>query len=530
MNSWKKLFVSVMSVCILIPISSLSAAELGEKPAKPLVPIRAFAQDNGAKLSWEASTKKITLEKNKTTLVLTIGEKDVVLNGKTLSLEQPIQVTKGTAYVDEDFMKQALAEAPEDIFIDLLSKGEGTEAAKYVNTSAAEALPTPVLNQLWKSLEQQFGPITKEPTAKKVAQDTVHRNITYTFTSKSSPLNVIVRMDANGLVDDIYISPEIPDVYQKPSYDNPNTYTEEAITIGEGKFTLPGTLTLPKGEGPFPVVILVHGSGANNQDEAIGGAKPFRDLAVGLASQGIATVRYDKVTYTHSYKITSQPKFALKHETVDDANRAVLFVKSNKKIKPDAIFVAGHSQGGFALPLIIANDTGHDIAGGISLAGPSTTFADVIVEQTTNYVSRAKELGLDVKPYEQQAEYFKGFADLLNDKQYSKDNLPKDFPLPSAYWWYEQRDYVPTELAKTQNTPLFIIQGENDIQVSMKQFNGWKTALQTHTNVSFKSYPNVNHILASYEKPSIAQEYLQPSNVSEQIIQDIAKWVVQTSK
>lgn len=526
MKSWKKLFVSVMSVCMLIPISSLSAAEQGEQPANSLVPIRAFAQDNGAKLSWEASTKKITLEKNKTTLVLTIGEKEAVLNGKALSLEQPIQVTKGTAYVDEDFMKQVLAEAPEDIFIDLLSKGEGTEAAKYVSTSSAEALPTSLLSKLWSSLEGQFGYIPIQPTAKKVTQDSVHRNAVYSFTSKATPLTIIVRMDANGLVDDLNVSAAVPDVYQKPSYDHPNSYTEEEITIGEGKFALPGTLTLPKGDGPFPVVILVHGSGANDRDEAMGGAKPFRDLAVGLASQGIATVRYDKVTYTHSYKITSQPKFALKQETVDDANRAVEFVKSNKKIDPKAIFVAGHSQGGFALPLILANDTGHDIAGGISIAGPSTTFAEVIVEQTTNYVSRAKQLGMDVKPFEQQAEYFKGFEEMLNDKQYSKENLPKNFPLPSPYWWYEQRDYVPTELAKTQNTPLFIIQGENDIQVSMKQFNGWKSALKDHTNVTFKSYPNVNHVLASYEKPSIAQEYYLPSNVFEPIIQDIAKWVL----
>lgn len=526
MNSWKKLFVSVMSVCILIPMSSLSAAEAGEQPAKSLVPIQTFAQSNGAKLSWEAATKQITLKKNDVTLVLTVGQKDALVNGNTVSMDQPVQVTKGVAYINEDFIKQTLAEAPEDIFIDLLSKGDGAEAAKYVSTNSIEAFPTSVLNQLWTSLEQQSGPITKQPTAKKITQDTVHRNAVYSFTSKAVPLKIIVRMDATGLVDDLNISQEIPDVYQKPSYDHPNSYTEEAITIGEGKFALPGTLTLPKGEGPFPVVILVHGSGANDRDEAAGGAKPFRDLAVGLASQGVATVRYDKINYTHSYKITSQAKFNLKLETVDDANRAVQFVKSNKKINSKAIFVAGHSQGGFALPLILANDTGHDIAGGISLAGPSTTFAEVIVEQTTNYVSRAKQLGVDVKPYEQQAEYFKGFAEMLNDKQYSKDNLPKNFPLPSPYWWYEQRDYVPTELAKTQNTPLFIIQGENDIQVSMKQFNGWKTALKDHTNVTFKSYPNVNHVLASYDKPSIAQEYFKPSNVFEPIIQDIAKWVL----
>ena len=58
---------------------------------------------------------------------------------------------------------------------------------------------------------------------------------------------------------------------------------------------LPGILTVPKGEGPFPAVILLQGSGASDKDESVGNLKPFRDLAEGLAEKGIAKASYSKV-------------------------------------------------------------------------------------------------------------------------------------------------------------------------------------------------------------------------------------------
>ena len=54
---------------------------------------------------------------------------------------------------------------------------------------------------------------------------------------------------------------------------------------------------------PFPGVVLVHGSGPNDRDESIGPNKPFRDLAEGLASRGIAVLRYDKRTRTHAGRV-----------------------------------------------------------------------------------------------------------------------------------------------------------------------------------------------------------------------------------
>ena len=75
------------------------------------------------------------------------------------------------------------------------------------------------------------------------------------------------------------------------------------MQVGVGEWVLPGTISMPRGDGPFPAVVLVHGSGPNDRDETIGPNKPFRDLAGGLASQGIAVLRYEKRTRQHPLKL-----------------------------------------------------------------------------------------------------------------------------------------------------------------------------------------------------------------------------------
>ncbi|MEK3922786.1 alpha/beta hydrolase family protein [Paenibacillus sp. FSL K6-2393] len=529
MNNWKKLLLSLTFVGLILPVTSISEAAEKSAGSENLVPVREIAEKNGAEVSWQQKTGEITIRKSELTIVVKVGEKQAMVNGQAISLDNPVQLTKGVTYMDGTFLTETLKAEPKDIFISLISEGDGKEAAKYVHTSVSGVLSPTLLSQLWGALEGQNGKITSEAIAKHVENNTVHRNVTYTFKTELTRINITVRMNHNGLVDDLHIAAATPDVYQKPSYDDPSAYTEQNITVGQGDLALPGTLTLPKGEGPFPVVVLVHGSGPNNQDAAIGGAKPFRDLAVGLASQGVAVLRYDKVTYEHTYKVASQPKFTLKQESVDQVNDAVELLKKNAHIDSTAIFVAGHSQGGFAMPLIIAEDKQHDIAGSILLAAPSSSFADVLTEQQDELVERMKQLGLDTDVIQGQADFYKNVAAMVKDPKYSVDHLPEAFPLQPAYWWFEQRDYVPAELAKTQNTPMLVIQGENDVQVSMNQFQTWKSSLQGHSNVTYNSYPKVNHLLSSYDGLSIGQEYAEPSNVSKAIIDDIAKWVLKSN-
>ncbi|MGG6312570.1 alpha/beta hydrolase family protein [Paenibacillus macerans] len=516
-----------LALSLALPEASAFAAE---QSATSLAPVREAAAALGAGVHWEPDAGTVTVSKGGHVLVLTIGSAKAVLDGNRVVLSQPVRVVDGRALVDAGFLAEAFGEAgasaedSADLFLKELLAGNGAQAAEYVSPSSAYAFPAAMLNQLWANYEAVFGKAVGEPARSETA-NAVHRNVTYAFQTSGIPVNLTLRLNPAGEIDDLYIAAASGSAYRKPAYDDAKAYTEREVTVGEGSMALPGTLTLPAGDGPFPAVVLVHGSGTNDRDESIGGSKPLRDLAVGLAAQGIAVLRYDKVTYEHTFKVAADPKFTLKKETVDDALKAVDLLKGMPDIEASRIFVAGHSQGGYAMPLITAADAGGRIAGSILLSGPSGKFADLLAEQQAVLLSRVKQLGLDTAPYEQQAAVYTAITAMVNDPQYTVDHMPEQFPSQPAYWWFEQKNYVPAELAKQQTGPMLILQGENDWQVPMKQFTGWKTALKDRKDVTFKSYPQVNHLLAVTDGLSIGTEYTQPSNVSKEIIDDMAAWI-----
>lgn len=516
--------------------SALAAASpvAASQSGTALVPVRETAMELGAMVEWDQAARTATVKKGDRVLILQAGKHQASLDGKTVTLPEAVRVVSGHLLIDAAFIAKVFASTvaelpadPADAFMELLKSGNGAKAAEYVSPTSAPILSAALLNQLWTNYENVFGNVTQQ-TARAEQTYAVHRNVTYTFQAEASPFHFTLRMNPQGQVDDLYLEPAAPAVYQKPAYDNPAAYSEREVTVGEGALALPGTLTLPTGDGPFPAVVLVQGSGPHDRDSSIGGAKVFRDLAVGLASQGIAVLRYDKVTYEHALKVSMDPKFTLKRETADDALSAVKLLSGTAEIDSSRIFVAGHSQGAYAMPIIVDSDKSGDIAGSILLSGPSGKLADVLAEQQKELVTRVKQTGQDTTALEQQAAQYIAIADIINDPQYTVDHMPDNFPLQPAYWWFEQKNYVPSELAKKQSGPLLILQGENDWQVLPKHLDGWKQALKARDDVEYKSYPKVNHLLAEYNGISTGAEYYQPSNVSQEIIDDIAAWVKKT--
>ncbi|HXX77724.1 MAG TPA: DUF3887 domain-containing protein, partial [Ktedonobacteraceae bacterium] len=164
-------------------------------------------------------------------------------------------------------------------------------------------------------------------------------------------------------------------VYEPPSYVNQDVFTEREVQIGKGEWVLPGTLSVPVGEGLFAAIVLVHGSGPQDRDETIGPNKPFRDIAWGLASQGVVVLRYDKRTKVYPQQMRELPgTLTVKEEVIDDALAAVSLLRSIPEVDSQRIVVLGHSLGGYVLPRIGVADRG--IAGLIVLAGLCRTFED----------------------------------------------------------------------------------------------------------------------------------------------------------
>jgi len=516
--------------------------------AHTLVPVKQLSDTLGAQVKWDAAARTVTITRGESVVVLTAGQSQATVNGKRVDAGAAVTIIDGRAYASLRFINEALGSQavwdadsrkfsfqPDDYeglgsaFVHELTRGDRTAAAAMMNEALSRALPVPVLDIFSQQIGAAYGQPLEQQSAE-IREDGVHTNAVLVYSTKTGALQFTIRFDKAGAVDDLNIglaAAAQTAAYQKPAYDSGN-YTEQEVVIGEGEFALPGTLTMPKGEGPFPVVVLVHGSGPHDRDSSIGGVKVFKDLAAGLAAHDIAVLRYEKVTMAHTAKVSVRQDFTLKQESVDDAVKAAAMLQDMDRIDPKRIFVAGHSQGGFAAPMIAQHAPAGTIAGAILISAPSGSFTEVLVEQQQEALERLKALGLPqetIAAQEQAVGMWTGIAQMVQDPQYSKDNLPPSFPLQPAYWWFEQRDYEAGEAAKAVEVPMLVLQGENDWQVTMAQYEGWKEALKDRTDVTFHSYPKVNHLLAEYDGISIGMEYSGASNVSKAIIDDLAAWV-----
>lgn len=411
-------------------------------------------------------------------------------------------------------------------FIKLASENKWEDAYKYFNEKL-QTISKEYVSATWNSFAANYGQ-TKSIELKDVKKNIVHTRVTFSVTGEVSPYELYFNFDKNGKIDDFSVGyPTYP--YSTPSYDHPENYTEKEVVVGSEEFPLPGVLTLPKGEGPFPVVVLVQGSGPHDMDSTYLGNKPFRDIAVGLANEGIAVLRYEKRTKVYPFKTGTNPKFTIQDETVLDANYAVETLKDIPEVDAKDIYVLGHSQGGFALPLILENDKNGDIKGGIVVAGPAGKFQDLLVWQLEQSLEKAKDANApkeQIEALEANVAFWKTQVGLINDPQYTLENPPTDFQLGPTDWWYNLRDIEAPEVSKKQNVPLFVVQGGKDFQVPASHLELWKEALKERDNVSYKFYPNMHHFLA--ENPNATgttADYLAPANTSEQLISDIGQWV-----
>ena len=319
-----------------------------------------------------------------------------------------------------------------------------------------------------------------------------------------------------------------PPAYTPPAYVDVNVFHEQDVTVGSGEWALPGTLTYPAGAGPFAAVVLVHGSGPNDRDETIGPNKPFRDIAWGLVCRGISVLRYEKRTRQYAARFTADllATLTVKEEATDDALLAVASLRGTPGIDPNRIYVLGHSLGGYLLPRIGAADP--NTAGLISMAGPTRPMEDLILEQVAyiaaldGTVSPAEQASLDALAVQ---------AALVKDPNLSVDTPASSWPfgVPARYW-LDLRGYNPAEVAKSLNMPMLFLQGGRDYQVTMVDLEGWRSALVSRQDVEFRVYPDLNHAFIAGTGQCAPAEYDVPGHVAEQVVADIAAWVLRPAR
>jgi dienelactone hydrolase len=391
------------------------------------------------------------------------------------------------------------------------------------NAAMTTALPQDKLKQAWDGITQQFGAYQSATGANFLARKDKYDVMLITVKFEKGMLGFRVSVDTtNNQIGGLQFVPADnaqTTPYTVPAYVDQSKFTEQDVTIGTGEWQLPGTLTLPKGSGPFAAIVLVHGSGPNDRDETIGPNKPFKDLAWGLASQGIAVLRYDKRTKVYGEKLALSTQITVKEETVDDAVLAVEVLRQTANIDPKRVFVLGHSLGGYLAPRIAQAD--ENLGGLIILAGLTRPLGDAMLEQYQYIASLDK----NAVPQSTLAE-LPAQIQAIKDLKPGDESKPPILGAPAAYW-IDLKDYRPAELAKSIARPMLILQGERDYQVTLADFKNWQDALSGRSDVQFKTYVDLNHLLMTGKGKSTPQEYQQGGSVAQAVVDDIAAWVKQ---
>lgn len=369
-----------------------------------------------------------------------------------------------------------------------------------------------------KQFAAQFGPYQSEQSVEHSVVSGMDTN-KFALRYEKAILQIQVTLDAQGKLAGFFITGvEATKPAPLPPYADPDKYTEVKVTVKTGEYELPGTLTLPKDARKCPAVVLVHGSGPHDQDETVLGNKPFRDLAAGLATRGVAVLRYEKRTHKYGAQLKPQD-VTLETETIDDAVSAAALLRTRPEIDPQRIFVAGHSLGGTAAPFVAKRDD--QLAGLIILAGTPRSLLDLVAEQV-EYIAKLDGSLSDEEKTQLDA-INKSIAAIRSGKA-----TEDDLPLPGAplkYW--QQLEKLPTlATAQQLKLPILIVQLGRDYQVTNKCFEAWKNGLKDHKNVTFRVYDDLNHLMIKGSGKSSPQEYGTAANVDEAVVKDLAAWIL----
>jgi fermentation-respiration switch protein FrsA (DUF1100 family) len=312
----------------------------------------------------------------------------------------------------------------------------------------------------------------------------------------------------------------VNDEYEQPEYVEPDSFSARETQVETEDCLLDATVTVPEGDGEAPGVVLVHGSdpiGAADKNLDNGGSRPFQELAEGLASRGVAALRYDR--RTHGCPNSFSPdEHTLDTVSVDDALVAIEQLRGVDGVDPDRIVVVGHSLGAMAVPRIAQRDG--NLAGGVPMAAPARSFHEIFVDQYEHLAT------LGEFEWDRMQQAYDRWQDRI-DRIREGDYAPSDTVLgyPGALWdSVDEYDHVGT--ARSIDTPLLFLQGERDYQVTVADdFTVWQSELDGRDGTTFRSYEGLNHIFQFGTGPSVLLEYSLRNPVDRQVVADVAGWV-----
>ena len=253
---------------------------------------------------------------------------------------------------------------------------------------------------------------------------------------------------------------------------------------------LRGTLTLPgdPAAGPYPVVVLVSGSGPQDRD---GNTPPsymsymFRDIAAALSAAGVGVARYDDRGVGES---EGDMAAAALHGLIDDARSVVAAVKAIPGVDPARIGIAGHSEGAYIAPILAVED--RSIAAVALLAGASATLDKVMIEQL-NF--QAGHPDLDDATRSMVESLRPSIQDLIDRAASGSETADAN-----VIWVREHMQLTPVNTVAEVACPILIVQGDDDMKVLAYHADVLAEAAAAAPQVTLMKLANTTHEFLPY--------------------------------
>jgi len=340
----------------------------------------------------------------------------------------------------------------------------------------------------------------------------------------------------------------IPGINRPQTPKKPYPYIEEEVTYENrtAGVTLAGTLTMPKGKGPFPAVVLISGSGQNNRDEEFHSHRPFMVLADYLTRRGIAVLRFDDRGVGGS---TGDFSKATTGDFADDALAGIEFLKGRKEIDPKQMGLIGHSEGGMIGP--IAATRSPDVAFIVMLGGPGEPLADTLVGQKLRranwdapaedallalirfwygrlYALVAEDTDNEIAEKKIRALHATLTADEKKKLEWPDDKLDGKIAESLSPWMrYFIRYDTQATLMKVK-CPVLALNGGKDCQIPPKEnLGGIERALKAGGNRDFtiRELPGLNHFFQTCKTGGTSEYGGIEETMSPLALQTVSEWI-----
>ena len=315
-------------------------------------------------------------------------------------------------------------------------------------------------------------------------------------------------------------------------------HIEEVTFVNEKEGnTLVGTLTIPEGEGSFPAMVLVSGSGQQDRDEELMNHRPFWIIADYCALHGIAVLRYDDRGIGGS---TGEVENATSLDFSYDAEVAFDYLLNRKEINASKVGILGHSEGGI-INFMVA-ERRPEVAFLVSLAGPSVNGIEVLKEQQAA-ILRASGMSEEAVQFSSNANaQLFDIIEASNDREeadsllrqlvkswgYNEELTEQTVGQLASPWMYYFLKYDPTEAIVKTNCPALLLNGSKDLQVIASQnLPGYEKIISEHgkTNLILRELPDLNHLFQHCETGSPNEYYEIEETISPEVLELIVEFV-----